>query len=292
MDKEIAREARKQYFHYFRLWFILVGILAVICAAAWGIKHMRSGEVQRTNNDAPAERVYDNADVLTDGEEQQLREYIAQCEAQYHIDLVLVTINEDVESQGYWDTVMMNTADDLYDENNYGYNKIHGNGALLLDNWYEDEAGSQKGSWLSTCGIVESCMGDYEIDKVLDAVYNRVESSPYEAYKAYVDTTCRIVNQEARSQGLPWWVVVIVPILAAVFFAVSHLSQAKAKDTVAVNAYVAGGEPVMRASNDDFIRKNVVTRRIETSSGGGGHSGGGHHVSRGGVSHGGGGRRR
>ena len=63
-----------------------------------------------------------------------------------------------------------------------------------------------------------------------------------------------------------------------------------------MNAYVAGGEPVIRDQRDDLIRKNVIKRVIQTdsgSSGGGGHSGGGggHHVSRSGASHGGGGHR-
>ena len=33
MNEEIKKEARKQYFHYFRVWFILVGILLVATIA-------------------------------------------------------------------------------------------------------------------------------------------------------------------------------------------------------------------------------------------------------------------
>lgn len=295
MDKEIKREARKQYFHYFRIWFLVLAVLAVICGAVSGLFLIRKGSIVRRNNEAPAERVYDYADVLTAEEEQKLREYIAECEEKYHIDLVLVTINEDVESLGYWNTVMMNTADDFYDGNLFGYNRIHGNGALLLDNWYEDEYGSQKGSWLSTCGVVETQMSNADIDRVLDAVYYRVDADPYEAYRAYVTTTCEIVGGDSIKAGLPGMAVVILPVLVAFIYAVAHLHQKAAKDTVTASTYVAGGKPVMHEQSDNFIRKNVVTRHIETSSGGsGGHSGGGggHHTSSGGVSHGGGGRRR
>lgn len=294
MDKEIKREARKQFLKYFRVWFIVLGVLAVIFFVKMGIDAV--GNLKpRGNNQAPAERVYDGADVLTDEEEQKLRERIADCERTYHIDLVLVTINEDVESQGYWDTVMMNKADDFYDQNNYGYNKVHGDGALLLDNWYEDENGSQMGSWLSTCGLVMDRMGDYEIDRVLDEVYYRVEDNPYAAYKAYIDEVCEIVDEGSVNLQIPWALIIIAPIIIAVVFALINLKQSPAKDTVAANAYVAGGQPVMQARSDDFIRKNVVTRRIESSSSGGGGSrsgGGGSHRSSSGVRHGGGGRRR
>ncbi len=290
MNKEIRREAGKQYLKYFRIWFIALGILAVVFLALKGASTLKPG-VGRGNNAAPAERVFDNADVLTDEEEQKLRDYIAECEEKYHIDLVLVTINQDVESLGYWDTVMMNQADDFYDQNNYGYNKIHGDGALLLDNWYEDEYGSQAGSWLSTCGSVYNKMGNYEINQVVDAVYDRVESNPYAAYKAYIDTTCEIMN--SGSLKLPWLLILIAPIVIAVIYASAHLVQSKAKDTTTAKTYVENGKYTVTDSRDDFIRKNVVSRRIETSSSGGVRSGGGGgHRSGGGVRHGGGGRRR
>lgn len=290
MDKEIKLEARKQYLRYFRVWFVILGILAVVFAVVAVIGFM--GGKERRNSSAPTERVYDYADVLTAEEEQKLREHIASCEARYQLDLVLVTINEDVESQGYWDTVMMNKADDFYDQNNYGYNKIHGDGALLLDNWYEDENGSQKGSWISGCGVVERWFGTAENDEVLDAVFKKIESDPYAAYKAYVDKTCAIVDRYTGMQ-LPWLLVLGGPILVALIYAFVKLRQAPAKDTTTSKTYVAGGAPVMNAKSDNFIRKHVVTRRIETSSSSGGsRSGGGRHVSSGGVRHSGGGRRR
>ena len=63
-----------------------------------------------------------------------------------------------------------------------------------------------------------------------------------------------------------------------------------AKTTTAIT-YVNGLEPQFRVREDRFLRKSVVTRKIESSSGGGGggHSGGG---GGGGGSHGGGGHSR
>ena len=290
MDQEIKREARKQYFKYFRVWFILLGILLVIAAAVLIVKVVKP-DLGRTNGSAPAERVYDYADVLTDQEEDALRDYIARCEAQAKIDIVLVTISEDMEGNGYsWNTSMMNYADDFYDYNDYGYNKPRGDGVLLLDNWYEGQAGS----WLSTCGSVYERFGNSEIDRVLDAVYYEVEDDPYEAYRAYVT---KVTNYMSRSSFtlIPWMFVIIGPVIVALIFAATHLAQKPAKDTTTASTYVAGGRPEIKDKRDEFIRKNVVSRRIESNGGGGGgHSSGrgGSHRSSSGTHHGGGGRRR
>ena len=291
MEQDFKREARKQYFKYFRIWFIILGVLLAIAVAVTAVRVLTSGR-ERANNQAPAERVYDYADVLTEEEETALREYIAVCEAEVNVDIVLVTICEDMEASGYsWETSMMNYADDFYDHNNYGYNKVHGDGVLLLDNWYE----GQKGSWLSTCGSVYEWFGDYEINRVLDDVYYEVDDNPYGAYRAYVRRVTQFMEESGVSVGIPWILVLLAPIIVAVVFALTHLSQKAAKDTTTAETYVAGGKPEFKERRDDFIRKSVVTRHIDRSSGssGGRSSGrGGSHRSSSGVSHGGGGRRR
>ena len=38
-----------------------------------------------------------------------------------------------------WSTAMRDLADNFYDYNNFGYDKVHGNGVLLLDNAYEGQ---------------------------------------------------------------------------------------------------------------------------------------------------------
>ncbi len=294
MDQEIKKEARKQYFHYFRFWFIIVGVLAVIFVAVSAAQLLR-GRHTRTNHAAPEERVYDYAGVLTDQEEEKLRRYIAEKEAEYQFDIVLLTLNEEMESKGDYDTVIMNRADDFYDDNQYGYDKIHGDGVLLLDNWYEDEYGSQKGSCLSTCGAVYERFGTYDINRVLDAVYYKVDEDPYAAYKAYIDTTCQLMERGNGRPVIPIAVVIILPLIVAGIYAASHLVQSPAKDTTTARTYVMGGGPAMKVQSDDFIRKNVTTVHISSSSGGGGpRSGGrgGSHRSSSGVRHGGGVRRR
>jgi len=154
---------------------------------------LKSVNTERGNMESPIERVYDYADVLSDDEEEQLRKYIAKREPEIQADIVLVIINEDVEAEGMsWETAMMNCADDFYDEHKYGYDSVHGNGILLLDNYYE----GQEGWWLSTCGSVMEKLGDDEIDEVLNAIEDSFDEGAVVSYKEYVDTACRLMKEE------------------------------------------------------------------------------------------------
>ncbi len=311
MSDGIKKEIGKQYFRYFRIWFIIIGILLAVTAVL-GVGRMKEGNIRRTNQEAPSERVYDYADVLTDAEEENLRKRIAEAEGLLHIDIVLVTLNQPMEGEeamqqyGFrsveWEQNMMDYSDDFWEEKRYGYNSsIEGDGCLLLHNWYEGQSGGN----LSTSGRVEAWFSNEDIGDVMDAVAKYGKTDPYKAYLAYVEEVCFLMSPEdgsgSRNAAFPLAVVIILPLVAALGFAVVNLRQKKAADTTTASTYVEGGKPVMRARSDDFIRKSVVTRKIETNSGsssgrssGGSSShrgGGGHHTSRSGASHGGGSRR-
>lgn len=310
MEKDIKRESLRQYFKYFKIWFIIAGVLAVVTIAA-AVVHFATAKTVRGNSQDPAERVFDYADVLTEEEEQSLRDHIAECEEKIQADIVVVTMSESVEydlrdsnlpevfhaqeiGSTDWETAMRNLADNFYDYSNFGYDKVHGNGVLLLDNWYE----GQKGSWLSTCGNVYDYFGDYEIDRTLTIVDNYIDESPYRAYMGYIDYVTRTMEESKESVPMsvaPW---ILTGVIVALVYALVNLKQTKAKDTTTANQYVEGKKPKINNTRDQYLRKNVVTRRIETNSGSGGHSsghsgghGGSHHSSSG-VSHGGGGHRR
>lgn len=301
MSNEIRKEARKQYFRYFRILFIGIGVLLVVTIGL-GVSRMVSGQTSRGNFSAPEERVYDYAGVLTDLEEDKLRQRIAEVERERQIDIVLVTFSQSVEGEeakrqyGYrstsWEQNMMDLADDFWDGNRYGYNvDFEGDGCILIHNWYE----GQNGEHLSTSGRVESRFSSWDIDAVLDRVDAYYATDPYRAYLGYVDEVASLMsgsNGVVKPFSFVW--VLVVPLAAALIFAMANLHQKAARNTTTANTYVENGRPVMRDRADDFIRKNVVTRRIQTSSGGGGsHSsgGGGHHISSSGASHGGGSHR-
>lgn len=295
----------KHYINYFKIWFIIWGVCAVI-TLIFGVGHMIKSnvKVERGNNNAPIERVYDYADVLTDEEEMNLRQYITQVEERIHHDVVLVTLNESVldmygyeNTDYYWDKAITAYADDFYDYNYYGYNEEMGDGVILVDNWYEGE----KGSKFSTAGNAYVKYTDRMVDEVLDAVYYVVEDNPYRAYKAYVDTVAKhLAPNYDDTPSISIMSLLIIAAIPSIIFIVIHMKNTEGKKTTNLNTYVDEKALVPRfiVNRDDFITKNVTSVRIDTSSssggrssgGGGGRSGG--HRSSSGRSHGGGSRRR
>lgn len=313
MDIDVKKLARQQYLKYFKIWFIVLGVLILVSAVLFVGNLLKSdkGNTERNNSKAPEERVYDQADVLTNSEEEKLRELIAEAEAEIQCDLVLVTINQPVEKlseeeiaeYGYrhnnWDDNMMDMADDFYDYNDYGYNEPGGDGALLLDNWYDGQAGS----WLSTCGEVYERFGMNEINYVLDEVYFALEDGKgeYEAYKAYIEGMVRLMKRESNDvvvygSGSGYLLgAILIPIVVAVGFILVNMKSKEGQVTTNASTYVDNGRTKINISQDRFIRKSVSTRVIQTDSGsrsGGGGGRGGSHRSSSGRSHGGGGRRR
>jgi len=298
MEREIRREALRQYFKYFRVWLIIVGILAVISGVIFVRQFLGSKSV-RSNTQAPVERVYDEADVLSEKEEEKLRKLIAKVEEDIHADIVLVTSNRIMEGEGApsessWETNMMNAADDFYDQNNYGYNMPRGDGVLLLDNWYEGQAGS----WLSTCGTMIEEFTDYRINRVLDAVYYNIDYGAYEAYKAGIKEIQGVLQRVQINEGSFGVGAFVIATITSLIFLCVNLKNKAGKKTVTAATYVEGS-PIQNVRKDQFIRKTVVRRHIPrntgSSSGSSGRSsggGGGSHRSSSGTSHGGGGRRR
>ncbi|MDL2300741.1 TPM domain-containing protein [Lachnospiraceae bacterium OttesenSCG-928-D06] len=299
MNQEYKKEARSGFFHYFRFWFLAVIIMLAI-TIIYGFFTYRQRSMTapngRGNMEAPVERVYDYAEVLSDSEEESLRTLIAEKEKLIQCDIVLVTINQGVEANGIsWESGMKDYSDTFYDEKSYGYNMIHGDGVLLLDNWKEGEAGS----WLCTTGKVYYNFGDREINRVLDRVYDYIETNPYIAYKAYVEEVAKLMQpEEVTKTSLPLSMVIFIPLIVLVIFIIKGLRPVGGKDTTTLGTYIPGNGMRMNVQRDDFIRRHVTSRRIvrnedngnRHSSGGGGRSSGGSRS--GGGSHGGGGRRR
>ena len=265
-EKEWKSESLRQYFKYFRFWFLALGVLLVIFVGFVVVR------------------------LTAGGKEGQLRQLIAKKEAKIGCDLVLVTTREEIgERPSAREKVLRDMADDFYDDNLFGFDAVHGSGALLMDNWYE----GQMSTWLSTCGAVYKKFSNRDIDDVLDAVYAYIETDPYRAYCAYVDTVADKMSGKGSFRFFPI-LILILPIVAMLVFVTSKLKNPIGQETVSPVAYVVGGRPTIRVQTDQLMRKMVTKRRIPRveSSGGGSSGGGGGHTSSGGVSHGGGGRSR
>lgn len=292
----------KEYLKYFKWFYLVLGILALLLilltAGQAGIA--KAIGYERTNTEClTAERVFDYADVLTDKEEEKLRRLIARREKQTGCDIVLVTLNETLEDYvrelGWnvsYDKFVMVFAENFYEQNKFGFDKPNGDGVLLVDNWYR-EADGKIYTWLCTTGKAYDAYYEEDIDHLLDNVYRYVETNPYRAYKTYVNTFYHdMAGTGVFRIYVPGYVPWVVGILSAFLFVLYNWKSKKGSKTVTATTYVPGKQPVFRVHEDRFLRKSVVTHRIQSSSGGGGHSGGGRSHGGGGHGHGGGGHSR
>lgn len=292
----------KEYFHYFKWLYIILGVMICIYGLLAGghLLTSRTAARQRTNQECTTtERVFDYGDVLTDKEEDKLRSLIAKREKQTGCDIVLVTLNESlkeyaraIDPYADYEEFVRIYAEAFYEDNNFGYNKPNGDGVLLIDNWYREEDGSIY-TWFCTTGKVKDAYGYSDIDHLLDNVYRYVEHNPYRAYKTYVnDFYHDMTGLRAFHLYVPGIVPWVIGIISAVVFILGNRSSKRGAKTTTAVTYVNGLEPQFRVKEDRFLRKNVVSRKIESSNSGGGHSGGGGSHGGGGGSHGGGGHSR
>ncbi len=310
MSNDIKKLAGQQYVKFFKVWFLVVGIVSVLAIVMLFFRLGNKEEfVERENDASPSERVYDEADVLSEEEEDKLRELIEEAEAKIQCDIIVVTINQPVEGlskqvqeeYGYrhndWDNNMQDLADDFYDNNQFGYDEAgsDGDGVLFLDNWYPD----QEGSWVSGSGRAAEVISGRELE-IIKAFEAKLDDSEYKAYRAYVNKVVEMLSNSEKGLvvyggGSAYiWAVILFPVLIAGIFIMVNLKSKEGTVTTSITTYVADGKPRMNDKRDDFLRKNVTSRVIQTnsSSGGSRSGGGGMHRSSGGYSHSGGGSRR
>lgn len=301
----------REYFHFFRIPFILVGILAVVTVVSlFSLQDEEASVAVRTNTEcATDERVFDYADVMSDEEEELLREQIEQAQALTQCDIVVVTLNESLVEYAarYEDSIgavpisqcVMVYADNFYDENRFGYDAPYGDGVLFLDNWYR-EADGHVHSWMSTSGKAEDTYSSSMIERLLNDSLKCVEEDPYLAYSKMVErfandmTGGSLTGDDMIEEVIKPFYVFVIALIVSVIFLIVNWSSKKGECTTNDRTYVLPGSQRFRRREDRFLYKNVKKRKIESSSssGGSGGGGGGHHVSSGGHSHGGGGHSR
>lgn len=289
----------KKFVQIFKVPLIVFGVFFVLGITCKIIADSRPDiEFVRNNSQSPTERVFDYGEVLTEEEEDVLREQIAKTELICGIDIVIVTLNESLEeyAKSYEDIIgyvepyqySMVFADNFYDENAFGFDKPHGDGVVFVDNWYREADGGVY-SWLSTSGRAENDLSTSSIELILDGALDYVEDDPAYAYGYLVDLIEDYMNPNiGLAENMGGIFSVLIGLIAGLIFFIANFGGKKGKKTVQTRTYVKSGKADISERQDIFLTKTVTRRKIETQSGGGGGS----HVSAGGHSHGGGGHRR
>lgn len=267
----------------------------------------RKGQVgERNNPDCVTDRrVFDYADVLTDRQEDKLQKLIDQKQEQLGLDIVIVTINENVGSDPY-DSSYNNTiyfAENFYEYFKFGYDghrsdpnadlgntfystagNSTGAGVIYVDNWY-DLNGYAESAFLAYRGASDDSFYDraYEIylnqeelEELEEDVWEYSNVNPYRSYRRMLNhLAADMVGPNVIELHIKDGFIFLIPLIIVAIFLLINLGKKLGKKTTNMSTYVQGGQANLTAKRDIFLSKHTTQRHIDTSSGGGGGGGGG-----------------
>lgn len=221
-----------------------------------------------------AQRVVDNADLLSAKEESLLEQEISSLRSELGLDIVIVT------TYGTGSKSVQAYADDYYDNNGYGYGADNSGILLLLDmdarEWY-----------MSTCGEAIQIFTDNDLDDLGDGIVGYLSDGDYyEAFDRWLGELPGYVSDYREGSSLFSHLpiaLVIGLVVAAITILVMRSSMNTARLQKGAANYMADGSFHLRQRSDVFLYSRVTRVPRPKNNGGGSSS----HRSSGGVSHGG-----
>ena len=240
-------------------------------------------------------KVYDDADLLTDYEEQLLSEKANSFVDKYDMDLVIVTTayNEGKGTQGY--------AQDFYDYNDFGVGDNHDGILFLIDRTY-----GYNDTWMVTTGHAILVYDDARIESILDDIYYSRNDGYYAMFETFISSSSDYAESgiAPSNEGMeidengnyvakrefPLFKSLLISVAVSTIIVVILIFKNKmVKKETRAGAYLDQSTINFSRKEDRFI----TTHTTRTYSPRNSSSGGGSSVSRGssGRSHGGGGRR-
>lgn len=266
-------------------YLIVMGCLLLIAAGFFGAAYYKRSargtvETVNTRNNAglivTENRVFDQADLLSDAEEQSLERDIKQVRQEKKTDIVMVTTNdaEGKSSEAY--------ADDFYDTHDFGYEDSHGTGILFLIDM------DNRNIWISTSGACMKYYTSSRIEDAIDTVYDELKAGQYAVvFSGLLSSVSEYMYDDTGfDMAYLGYAAIIGAILAGLVLLCLVVNRGGSVTVSSGSYLVASSKDVYRRS-DIHYDTVVHKRKIESSSSGGG---GGSHHSSGGFSHGGGGR--
>ncbi len=216
--------------------------------------------------DMPTYPVVDEADVLSDYEENCLSNKLIALFKEHRMHFVVVTINDLGTQTPY------SYADSYYHNNGLGYGKDK-SGILLLF------AMSTRDYYIYTYGEAEDKFGDSELDELEEAMLPHFgDNEFYDGFMAYADACDKALSFDILGSLLIAVVIGAVISLIVVFSMKSKLKSVRPQKTA--SNYVRSGSFMLTKDLDLYLYRTITrTKRADTNSGsrssGGGSRGGG-----------------
>ncbi len=226
------------------------------------------------------QRIYDDAGLLNEKEVKELEALAEKYGAKRATDFIILTTNNEENKD------VVEFMQDFYDEQAPGFDKPHGNTAILtLDMKNRDVyvAGFYK---------AETYLDDHRATLVREKITPDLSSGDYyEAFHSFIKTSSKYMGFRPGVDPdnilfNPWFqIIASLAIGGAVVGIMAYNSGGKV--TINARTYQDNENTKVNHRRDKYIRTSTTKRRkpSEKSSGGGFSGGGGGGVTRGGHSH-------
>ncbi|MBQ8828361.1 MAG: TPM domain-containing protein [Clostridia bacterium] len=263
----------------------LVLLFVLIFSMCFSVSAFASSDSFGSDSQA---RVIDDADILSDSEEEDLLDYADSVSEEYEFDIVIVTTG----SLG--GKSPMSYADDYFDYNGYGYGDTT-DGILFLVSMEDRDW------WMSTSGYGITAFTDAGLEYIDEQVIDYLNDGDYkEAFDEFIRICDDFLEQAEKGEPydysnlpkelLSWlWIpgsILIGLVIAFICVGVMKSKLRTVRSQPAANSYVKAGSMQLREQRDLFLYR-TVTKRPKPKNSGSGSGGSRTHSSSSGSSHGG-----
>jgi len=212
--------------------------------------------------------VYDHAGLLSDSEEAALAARAAELGAKRETAFIVITLN------GTDGKDIVDYVADFYDETAPGYDKPHGNAAILAIDLKERDV------FLAAFKIAETYLDGARLDKIREAITPYLSDGRFfEAFMLYVEMACDYmgyrpgVNPDSLLFKTSFQAAVSLGVAAGVVAAL--FVRTRGRVTVTSRTYLNASRSRVVRQTDRFTHKHVTRTKIERNKSGGGFRGGG-----------------
>lgn len=205
------------------------------------------------------QRLFDNANLLTDAEKNTLKQKLDSVSETYKVDIIIVT----VETVG--DTSASDFAEDFYDENQLGYG-TNRDGVLLLI------AMEERDYRILSNGIGAKAITSSEIETIGNAIKTDLGAENYaKAFQRFIDDCEYQIDGEIN--GFPFKLVQNLAISLVIGFLIAFLIMCSMKSKLKTvrrrseaTEYTKKGSMRMHDSRDIFLYRTVDRTKKENES--------------------------
>lgn len=226
------------------------------------------------------QRIYDFAGLLTSDKINQLEDLSEKYSSKRHTDFIILT-TRDTEGK---DIVLY--MEDFYDEKALGYDKPHGNTAIITIDMKNRDV------YLAGFYKAEEYLDDYRLDLIREKITPDLsQGNYYDAFSSFIKISNKYmgirpgVNPDNILFNL-WFQIGASLGLAGIVVGIMAYNTG-GKVTISDGTYRDNSKSHIIDKKDRYLNTTVSKTRIQTNNSSGGKGGGGGRSSGGGVSRGG-----